>query len=175
MADLKKLYDEVIMDHIKHARNYGEMPEATAQAEGVNALCGDNLTVYVKVEDDVVRNAGFKCECCGISMASASIMTELVAGKSVSEARHIAAELLESFSEEQRQMVQNQEGQLRQVREQFRRTLTQEQRQMLRDRVRQTRENRDQGEMGNRYGFGGNGERPGRGGNGNGRNGNGGN
>lgn len=100
MADLKKLYDEVIMDHIKHARNYGEMPEATAQAEGVNALCGDNLTVYVKVEDDVVRNAGFKCECCGISMASASIMTELVAGKSVSEARHIAAELLESFSEE---------------------------------------------------------------------------
>ncbi len=100
MADLKKLYDDVIMDHIKHARNYGEMPEATAHADGVNALCGDNLTVYVRVEGDVVRNAGFKCECCGISMASASIMTELVAGKSVSEARHIAADLLESFSEE---------------------------------------------------------------------------
>ena len=99
MADLKKLYDDVIMDHIKHARNYGEMPEATAQADGVNALCGDNLTVYVQVEDSVVRAAGFKCECCGISMASASIMTELVAGKTVAEAKHIAADLLESFTE----------------------------------------------------------------------------
>ena len=99
MADLKKLYDDVIMDHIKHARNYGEMPGATAQAEGVNALCGDNLTVYVEVENDVLRNAGFKCECCGISMASASIMTELVAGKTVAEAKHIAADLLESFTE----------------------------------------------------------------------------
>ena len=100
MADLKKLYDDVIMDHIKNARNYGELPEATAQADGVNALCGDNLTVYVKVEGDVVRSAGFKCECCGISMASASIMTELVAGKTIDEARNVAADLLESFSEE---------------------------------------------------------------------------
>jgi nitrogen fixation NifU-like protein len=100
MADVKKLYDDVIMDHIKHARNYREISGATGQADGVNALCGDNLTVYVLIEDDVLREAAFQCECCGISMASASIMTELVTGKSVDEARHIAADLLESFSEE---------------------------------------------------------------------------
>ena len=99
MADLKKLYDDVIMDHIKHARNYGEMSGATDKADGVNVLCGDNLTVYVRVEGDILREAAFKCECCGISMASASIMTELVAGKSITEAKHIAADLLESFSE----------------------------------------------------------------------------
>jgi len=100
MADLAKLYDDVIMDHIKHARNYGEMAEATGKADGVNVLCGDNLTVYVRVEGDILCEAAFKCECCGISMASASIMTELVAGKTVAEAKHIAADLLESFSEE---------------------------------------------------------------------------
>ncbi len=100
MADLKKLYDDVIMDHIKHARNYREMTDATGKADGVNVLCGDNLTVYVRVEDNILREAAFQCECCGISMASASIMTELVTGKSVDEAKHIAADLLESFSEE---------------------------------------------------------------------------
>lgn len=99
MADLKQLYDDVIMDHIKHARNYGEMTEATGHADGVNALCGDNLTVYVRVEDDTLREAAFKCECCGISMASASIMTEMVAGKTISEVRHITADLLESFTQ----------------------------------------------------------------------------
>jgi len=101
MADLKKLYDDVIMDHIKHARNYREIPNATGKADGVNVLCGDNLSVYVRVENDVVREAAFQCECCGISMASASIMTELVTGKSVGEAIHVAADLLESFSGEQ--------------------------------------------------------------------------
>jgi nitrogen fixation NifU-like protein len=100
MADLKKLYDDVIMDHIKHARNYREIADATGKADGVNVLCGDNLSVYVRVENDVLREAAFKCECCGISMASASIMTELVTGKSVDEAKHIAAELLDSFSSE---------------------------------------------------------------------------
>ena len=99
MADLKKLYDDVIMDHIKHARNYGEMPDSTSQADGVNPMCGDNMTVYVRVEDDVLREARFMCECCGISMASASIMTELVAGKTVAEVKHVATELLESFTE----------------------------------------------------------------------------
>lgn len=100
MADLKKLYDDVIMDHIKHARNYRKIADATCKADGVNVLCGDNLSVYVRVEDNIVREAAFQCECCGISMASASIMTELVTGKSVDEAKHISADLLESFSSE---------------------------------------------------------------------------
>lgn len=100
MADLSKLYDDVIMDHIKHARNYGEMTEPSFQADGVNALCGDNLTVYVRVDSDVLSEAKFKCECCGISMASASIMTEMVKGKTVDEARSVAAEFLGSFSDD---------------------------------------------------------------------------
>ena len=100
MADLSKLYDDVIMDHIKHARNYGEMEEASFQADGVNALCGDNLTVYVRVESDVLREAKFKCECCGISMASASIMTEMIKGKSVADAKRISAEFLGSISDD---------------------------------------------------------------------------
>lgn len=100
MADLSKLYDDVIMDHIKHARNYGEMEHASLQADGVNPLCGDNLTVYVRVDSDVLREAKFKCECCGISMASASIMTEMVKGESVDDAKRIAADFLGSFSEE---------------------------------------------------------------------------
>ena len=100
MADLSKLYDDVIMDHIKHARNYGEMEQPSLQADGVNPLCGDNLTVYVQVDSDVLRDTKFKCECCGISMASASIMTEMVKGKSVEDAKRIAADFLGSFSEE---------------------------------------------------------------------------
>ncbi len=100
MADLSKLYDDVIMDHIKHARNYGEMEHASSRADGVNPLCGDNLTVYVRVDSDVLREAKFKCECCGISMASASIMTEMVKGESVDDAKRIAADFLGSFSEE---------------------------------------------------------------------------
>ena len=100
MADLSKLYDEVIMDHIKHARNYGEMAQPSFQADGVNALCGDNLTVYVQVDSDVLSEAKFKCECCGISMASASIMTEMVKGRSVADAKLIAKQFLESFSAE---------------------------------------------------------------------------
>ncbi len=100
MADLSKLYDDVIMDHIKHARNYGEMEHASSRADGVNPLCGDNLTVYVRVDSDVLREANFKCECCGISMASASIMTEMIKGKSVDDAKRIAADFLGSISDE---------------------------------------------------------------------------
>ena len=100
MADLSKLYDDVIMDHIKHARNYGEMEHASLRADGVNPLCGDNLTVYVRVDSDVLCEAKFKCECCGISMASASIMTEMVKGKSVDDAKRIAADFLGSISED---------------------------------------------------------------------------
>jgi nitrogen fixation NifU-like protein len=103
MADLSKLYDDVIMDHIKHARNYGEMVQPSMQADGVNPLCGDNLTVYVRLDKDVLSEAKFKCECCGISMASASIMTEMVKGKSVADAKRIAADFLGSFSEQDAQ------------------------------------------------------------------------
>ena len=87
MPASRKLYDDVMMDHIKNARNYRELSEATGSAEGINPLCGDSFRVYVRIEGDIVRDAAFQCECCGISMASASIMTETVKGRTLPQAR----------------------------------------------------------------------------------------
>ena len=73
MAD--SIYDDVILDHVRNARNYRPVPDADRRAEGVNPLCGDTFTVFLKVESGRIRDAAFQCECCGISMASASVMT----------------------------------------------------------------------------------------------------
>ena len=80
-------YDEILMEHIKNARNY-RVPDAPSEsASGANALCGDAMTVFVRVEDGRIRDVAFQCECCGVSMASASIMTEMIVGASAEEAR----------------------------------------------------------------------------------------
>jgi nitrogen fixation NifU-like protein len=89
MPSLPNLYDEVILDHIRNARNYRKMEEATRTAEGVNALCGDTLSVYIRIEGDVIEDASFLCSCCGISMASASVMSEAVRGRTVAEAHDL--------------------------------------------------------------------------------------
>jgi nitrogen fixation protein NifU and related proteins len=81
-ADLRELYQETILDHSKRPRNFREMPEATGRAQGFNPLCGDKATVFVRLEDDVVRDVSFKGAGCSISTASASIMTESLKGKS---------------------------------------------------------------------------------------------
>jgi nitrogen fixation protein NifU and related proteins len=83
----KSLYNDVIMDHIRNARNFRTMEDASRKAQGVNPLCGDSFTVFVRTESDYIAEASFQCECCGISMASASIMTETVRGKSLVEAK----------------------------------------------------------------------------------------
>lgn len=96
MSD-SRLYDELIMDHIKNARNYRALDDANRTAAGSNPLCGDDLTVYVRVERDRLEEVTFLCTCCGVSMASASIMTESMTGKSASDAKALArafAELL---------------------------------------------------------------------------------
>ena len=87
MSETKSLYSDVILDHIKNARNFHELTDANRKAHGINPLCGDTFDVYARVEGDRVVDAAFQCECCGISMASASIMTETVKGKTVQEAR----------------------------------------------------------------------------------------
>ena len=87
MSEAKSLYSEVILDHIKNARNFHELMHANRKAHGINPLCGDTFDVFANVEGDRVIDASFQCECCGISMASASIMTETVKGKTVQEAR----------------------------------------------------------------------------------------
>jgi nitrogen fixation NifU-like protein len=89
MFDLKALYQEVIIDHNRHPRNCHRLADADRMADGFNPLCGDRLTVYVKLRDGVIADAAFEGEGCAISVASASLMTEHLKGKTESEAQAI--------------------------------------------------------------------------------------
>jgi len=85
--DLKDLYQQVIVDHNKSPRNFYAMPDATNKAEGFNPLCGDKLTLYLKLDDEnVIRNVSFEGSGCAISTASTSLMTEQLKGKTLDEA-----------------------------------------------------------------------------------------
>jgi nitrogen fixation NifU-like protein len=86
MGELRDLYQEVILDHSKRPKNFGELAGANRQAEGYNPLCGDRETVYVRLEDDVLKEVGFRGQGCAISTASASMMTESVKGRTRAEA-----------------------------------------------------------------------------------------
>jgi nitrogen fixation NifU-like protein len=79
--DLKELYRDVILDHNKHPRNFGRLEPADAQADGHNPLCGDRLSVFVKMDGDRIEDLRFEGKGCAISTASASLMTEAVKGK----------------------------------------------------------------------------------------------
>jgi nitrogen fixation NifU-like protein len=87
MDDLRELYQEVILDHSKRPRNLHGMPAANRKADGYNPLCGDRATVYLHVEGDVVRDVSFEGSGCSISTASASMMTDALKGKTVTEAK----------------------------------------------------------------------------------------
>nr|MBA2592524.1 SUF system NifU family Fe-S cluster assembly protein [Gammaproteobacteria bacterium] len=76
MFDLKALYQEVIIDHNRHPRNCHRLADADRVADGFNPLCGDRLTVYLKLRDGVIADVAFEGEGCAISVASASLMTE---------------------------------------------------------------------------------------------------
>lgn len=91
MSDLKDLYQEVILDHNKLPRNFGHMDGANRRADGHNPLCGDKLTVYLKVDGDTIRDVGFEGSGCAISKASASMMTEALKGKSLGEVERLFA------------------------------------------------------------------------------------
>ena len=91
--DLRDLYQEVILDHGKRPRNFGELPGANRHAEGYNPLCGDRETVFVKVKGDVLDDIRFTGAGCAISTASASMMTESLKGRTKAE----AAALFERF------------------------------------------------------------------------------
>lgn len=84
-GDLRELYQEVIFDHNRRPRNFHALEDATHRADGHNPLCGDQLTVYARVEDGVVQDISFIGHGCAISTASASLMTEAVKGKPVEE------------------------------------------------------------------------------------------
>ncbi|MBN8442279.1 MAG: SUF system NifU family Fe-S cluster assembly protein [Thauera sp.] len=84
-GDLRELYQEVIFDHNRQPRNFHPMADADHIADGHNPLCGDQLTVYLKVADGVVQDVSFVGHGCAISTASASLMTEAVKGRPVDE------------------------------------------------------------------------------------------
>lgn len=85
-SQLDELYQSVILDHNKSPRNFKELPDATAHADGRNPLCGDAYTVWLKLEGDRIADAAFQGNGCAISKASASLMTTAVKGKTVAEA-----------------------------------------------------------------------------------------
>ncbi|GAB4369386.1 MAG: SUF system NifU family Fe-S cluster assembly protein [Kiloniellaceae bacterium] len=87
---LRDLYQEVILDHGKHPRNHRHPPEANHQARGYNPLCGDQVTIYLQTAGDGrIEDAAFEGKGCAISIASASLMTEVLKGKTEAEARRL--------------------------------------------------------------------------------------
>jgi len=89
MNELRDLYQEVIFDHYRSPRNYGPLPSANRDAEGHNPLCGDHVKLHLQVEDGVIRAVHFEGSGCAISTASASLMTEVLKGKSEEEAMRL--------------------------------------------------------------------------------------
>ena len=92
MSELNDLYQEVILDHNKNPRNFREIADANYQADGHNPLCGDQLKVYLQMENDVVKDVAFVGSGCAISKASASMMTQAVKGKTKMEADELFTE-----------------------------------------------------------------------------------
>jgi nitrogen fixation protein NifU and related proteins len=86
MSDLRELYQEVILEHSRHPRNYRALLSANHRAEGYNPLCGDHYTIYLDVQDGSIRDISFEGSGCAISKASASMMTQSLKGKSAGEA-----------------------------------------------------------------------------------------
>ena len=101
MSDLRELYQDVIFDHYKKPRNCHVLDCANHQAEGFNPLCGDQVTVYLKVDNGVITDLSFEGTGCAISTASASLMTEALKGKKVAE--------VEDLFEDFHQMVTTQD------------------------------------------------------------------
>lgn len=87
MSDLRDLYQEVILDHNRRPRNFRKQESANRKAQGYNPLCGDRVTVYLSLENGVVKDASFEGAGCAISTASASLMTESLKGKTEAEAQ----------------------------------------------------------------------------------------
>ncbi len=93
MSDLRELYQEVIFDHYRQPRNYGQLAGANHKAEGYNPMCGDKVKLYLQLENGMIAEARFEGSGCAISTASASLMTEIIKGKSSQQALN----LLERF------------------------------------------------------------------------------
>jgi nitrogen fixation NifU-like protein len=89
MADLRELYQQTILDHNRSPRNYRKLDNATKTSEGLNPLCGDHITVYLRLENGVIQDVTFQGSGCAISKASASIMSSMMKGKTAAEAEEL--------------------------------------------------------------------------------------
>lgn len=89
MSELGDLYQEVILEHSKHPRNFRVMETSNRQAEGYNPLCGDHYTVFLDVEDGAIRDISFQGSGCAISKASASMMSQVLKSKTTEQAENI--------------------------------------------------------------------------------------
>jgi nitrogen fixation protein NifU and related proteins len=91
--DLKDLYRDIIVDHNRHPRNFREIVDADRRADGFNPLCGDKLTVFVKFDGDRISDVSFNGSGCAISVASASLLTESIKGKTIPEAESLFTQM----------------------------------------------------------------------------------
>jgi nitrogen fixation NifU-like protein len=98
--DLKDLYRDIIVDHNRHPRNFREMPQADRRADGFNPLCGDKLTVFVQLDGERIADVSFHGSGCAISVASASLLTESIKGKTVAEAEQLFQQMHQLLTRE---------------------------------------------------------------------------
>ena len=112
MSELRDLYQEVILDHNKHPHNFGELDGADRHADGYNPLCGDKLAVYVNLDGEVISDVSFLGSGCAISKASASLMTDAVKGKTLSEARVLFERFLRLVTDDSVDVESEQMGKL---------------------------------------------------------------
>lgn len=89
MSELEELYQEIVMEHNRQPRNFREPAGANRRANGFNPFCGDMVTLFLEVDDDMIADVGFQGSGCAISKASASMLTESVKGRSTPEAAHL--------------------------------------------------------------------------------------
>tara|TARA_B100000686_G_scaffold354731_1_gene466737 strand:- start:1418 stop:1867 length:450 start_codon:yes stop_codon:yes gene_type:complete len=99
--ELQELYQTIILDHYKNPRNYGLIDSATNEAKGNNPLCGDRVSVCLEIDGNRIINVGFDARGCAISVASASIMTEILLGKTIEEACYTVQEFNDLLAEKE--------------------------------------------------------------------------
>ncbi|WP_169569017.1 Fe-S cluster assembly sulfur transfer protein SufU [Sneathiella limimaris] len=102
MSDLKSLYQEVILDHSKNPRNFGEISPCTHTGHGHNPLCGDTVTIFCNLDNNgTILEISFEGKGCAISMASASLLTDILKGKTVEQAKSLFSEFHQLVTSEQ--------------------------------------------------------------------------
>ena len=100
-TDLRDLYQEIILEHSRKPHNSGHLDEATYEAQGNNPLCGDRISIYVKLDGDCIQDAMFEARGCAISVASASMMTDMIIGMTVEDAKAASARFQELITDDE--------------------------------------------------------------------------